>query len=304
MAGGVLITGGSGLLALNWALAKRKSHAVTLALHERQLSPTGVAIAKIDLGSVESVVEALAHLNPDVVIHAAALTNIEQCEAKPELAWHVNVELAANVAKACARSSIPLVHISTDHLFSGEQPMVTEDQPPLPVNTYARTKAEAESRVLDHHPGALVLRTNFYGWGTHWRRSFSDTVINGLREGNRLTLFSDVFYTPALIDTLVQATHDLIDLKATGVFHAVGDERISKYEFGLALAEEFGLDKSLIVPIPIADRPALVVRPRDMSLSNKKLRRLLGHGLGGLAQQLAALHNQASQGVAAEMLRL
>lgn len=304
MAGGILITGGSGLLALNWALAIRNSHAVTLALHERQVSPTGVATAKIDLESVESVVEALEHLNPDVVIHAAGLTNIEQCEAKPDLAWHVNVDLAANVAKACSRASVPLVHISTDHLFSGDQSLVAEEQLPAPVNTYARTKAEAESRVLEHHPGALVLRTNFYGWGTTWRKSFSDTVISGLRAGNRQTLFSDVFYTPTLIETLVQATHDLIALKATGVFHAVGDERISKYEFGLALAEEFGFDKSLIVPIPIADRPALVARPRDMSLSNKKLRRFLGHELGSVAQQLSALNNQASQGMAAEMLRL
>jgi dTDP-4-dehydrorhamnose reductase len=300
----VLLTGGSGLLALNWAAAIRNSHSVTLALHERQVSPMGVRTAKLDLGSVETVIDGLVQLEPQVVIHTAGLTNVEKCQSKPELARYVNVELATNVAKACARIGLPMVHISTDHLFSGEKPLADEDQPPAPINTYGKTKAEAESRVLDCHPGALVIRTNFYGWGTSWRKSFSDTVINGLRAGNRLTLFSDVFYTPILIETLVQAAHDLIAVEADGIFHVVGDERISKYAFGLALAEEFGLDKSLVASGSIDDCPTLVPRPHDMSLSNNKLRKLLGRDLGGAVQQISGLHRLAKEGLAAEMQRL
>lgn len=301
MVGRILITGGSGLLALNWAAAIRNSHSVTLALHERQVCPMGVETRNIDLGSVDTLVDVFVQAAPQVVIHAAGLTNVEKCESKPELARYVNVELASNVAHACARLALPMAHISTDHLFSGEHSLADEDQSIAPVNVYGKTKAEAESRVLDCHPGALVIRTNFYGWGTSWRRSFSDTVIDGLRAGNRLTLFGDVFYTPILIETLVRAVHDLIALQASGVFHVVGDERISKYAFGLALAEEFGLDKSLIASGSIDDCSALVPRPRDMSLSNKKLRKLLGRDLGGVTQQITRLHRLASEGLAAEM---
>ena len=136
-----------------------------------------------------------------IVVHAAGMTSVEECEAKPDLARHINVDLAGNVAKACAKLGLPLIHISTDHLFSGEMPFLAETSPVTPVNVYGRTKAEAELQVLEAHPLALVIRTNFYGWGTSYRRSFSDVIIETLRSGRELNLFKDVFYTPILVET-------------------------------------------------------------------------------------------------------
>lgn len=300
----ILITGGSGLLALNWALALRNRYLVTLGLHEREIALAGAQIRKIDLESVDNLIRTIETVQPQIVIHSAGLTSVEKCEDEPDLAKRINVELAVNVAKACAKLGLPLVHISTDHLFAGVASLVEETCPVQPINVYGRTKAEAETRVLEAHPTAMVIRTNFYGWGTSYRHSFSDVVIEALRAGKELTLFQDVFYTPILVETAAQAVHDLIDLKASGIFHVVGDERISKYEFGLKLAQEFNLDARLIKPGKIADQASLVQRPQDMSLSNQKICKLLGRKLGGVGEHILMLHHQEQNGLAQELQKL
>lgn len=300
----ILITGGSGLLALNWALAFRDRYSVTLGLHEREITLSGVQTKKIDLESVDHLVRTFEAVQPQIVIHTAGLTSVEKCEAEPELAKRVNVQLAVNVAQVCSQQELPLVHISTDHLFTGVDSLVDEVCPVKPVNVYGQTKAEAESRVLEAYPMAMVIRTNFYGWGTSYRRSFSDVIIESLRAGKELTLFQDVFYTPILVEKVAQAVHNLIDLKAVGIFHVVGDERISKYEFGLKLAQEYKLDASLIKPGYFADQTSLVRRPHDMSLSNQKICKLLGRKLGGVSEHIADLHQQEKNGLAQELQKL
>lgn len=291
----VLITGGAGLLGLNWALTAGSRHSVTLGLHSRQVALAGVNSQQLELESVNNLARDIEEIGPSVVVHAAALTNIEECERDRGLAHHVNVELAVNVARACVKVGVPLIHISTDHLFSGEQPLVDELCEPAPKNTYARTKADAERQVLELHPKSLIIRTNFYAWGPAYRQSFSDFIINSLREGREILLFSDVFYTPILVESLVQTAYELLDAEASGIYHVVGDERISKLEFGYRVAEEFGLDKSLIKPGSIADCPALTQRPRDMSLSNRKAREQLTRELGTVKSQIARLRELERQ---------
>lgn len=292
------------MLALNWAQAIRGNHAVTLGLHERQVSLSGVQTRQIDLESIDSLARAFDEDGIGMVVHTAGYTNVEECEAKPDLARHINVDLAANVAKACAKLNLPLVHISTDHLFSGEAPLMTETGAVAPINMYGRTKAEAERQVLEAHPQALVIRTNFYGWGASYRRSFSDVVIQGLRSGKEMTLFEDVFYTPILIEAAANAVHELVKLNASGIFHVVGDQRISKYEFGLGIAKEFGLDTGFIKSGLLADQATLTRRPRDMSLSNQKTCKLLGKKLGNVDGHLARLHQQEQCGLAREIQTL
>jgi dTDP-4-dehydrorhamnose reductase len=297
----LLITGGSGLLAINWALATRDRYEVTLGLHIREVSLFGVESKHIPLESVDGLASVLEELQPDLVIHTAGLTNIEECEVNPELAYHINVELAENVAKACLQLRIPLVHISTDHLFSGESKMVDENHNVEPMNNYARTKAEAEMKVLEIYSQALVVRTNFYGWGPSYRQSFSDIIITTLRAGSNLTLFHDVFYTPILIETLICAVLDLVTRHARGIFNVVGDERISKYQFGVTIAEQFQLDSRLIGSASLADRSDLTLRPNEMSLSNDKVCTLLGRKMGGIDEQLQRLLQQERLGLAKEV---
>jgi dTDP-4-dehydrorhamnose reductase len=300
----VLITGGSSLLGLNWAVAMRRTHRVVLALHRRQVALTGTATLEASLGSVEDVRRMLATAGPSLVVHAAGLTNVEACEADPEQARHVNVALAECVAAACHAEGVRLVHVSSDHLFDGREPLAEEQQPPSPLNAYARTKAEAEARVLAAHPDALVVRTNFYGWGPSYRRSFSDRVIDALRDGRGVPLFEDVFYTPILASELARAAHELVGAGASGIVHVVGDERLSKFEFGRRIARAFDLDAALIQRNRLECASGLAPRPRDMSLSNRKARALLGRPLGSVDEHLAQLRAQEQAGQAGELRAL
>jgi dTDP-4-dehydrorhamnose reductase len=238
---------------------------------------------------------------PDLVVNTVAMTDVNHCEIEPNMAWHVNVMIAKNLALGCARCGIGLVHISTDHLFDNADGLADENTPLKLINVYARTKAEAEACILDILPDALVLRTNFYGWGTSYRRSFSDLILTALRAGDRPMLFHDVMYSPIFVESLVRASHDLFIRRAQGIFHLVGDQSLSKYDFGLALAAEFGLDQSLIQPGSIAEVPHLTKRPRDMRLSNKKVRDFLGYELGSISSHLKALRSQLVKGTAAEL---
>jgi dTDP-4-dehydrorhamnose reductase len=297
----ILITGGSGLLAVNWFYCKRNDFKVYLGLNERKIHPSGSEVLFLDFSSENRFVIQLAAINPSLVIHTAGLTNVETCEKKPELAFYINVELSRIVAKATKYLNIPLVHISTDHLFNGNDSMLSENETYCPVNEYGRTKALAEKYVRDINSESLILRSNFYAWGTSYRKSFSDQIIDSLRKNQIINLFSDVYYTPILANNLINIAHKLIDKKASGIYHVVSDDRVSKYDFGILIAEEFGLDKWLIQKSTLKSKINLVHRPLDMSLSNQKVRELLGCNLGSVKQHIEQLRLQEQKGITKEI---
>ncbi len=304
MKSSIFITGGSGLLALNWAVKDRDVFNVSLGIHKQGINLKGVQASPLNLECISTIEKFLDDLRPSWVVHGAGLTSVEECELNPELASYVNVTLAQNMAIACAKLKIPLIHISTDHLFSGHQALVDENCLVAPVNIYGKTKAKAEQLVLEAYPEALVIRTNFYGWGTSYRQSFSDVVINALRSKQRISLFQDVYYTPILAEVLVEVIHKLVGQRASGIFNVVGNDRVSKYDFGLRLANEFDLDGHLIDPDQLKNRPFLVQRPYDMSLSNQKITNFLDASVGGLDQHLMRLKQQENNGLARELSKL
>jgi len=300
----IIITGGSGLLAINWAIAQRTKYSVTLGMNKRNVTLKGVKSVKFPMTSINSIVDYLNSNKPTLFIHAAGLTNVEKCESEPDLANFVNVELSRNVADACAITGTKLVLISTDHLFSGKNSLASESDELEPLNVYGATKAEAESYASEKCPNALIVRTNFFGWGLKYRKSFSDMIINALRNNKKITLFEDVFYTPILIETLANTIHQLAESGAQGVYNVVGDERISKLEFGYKLARCFSLDPDLISPLSISEKNDLVRRPHDMSLSNSKTCKYLGKKIGDIESQLNILYKQEQLGLVKELEKL
>ena len=292
----LLITGGSGLLALNWACAMRERWDVVLGTHRHRVSLRGATALPLDLGDADRLSRLLSELSPDLVVHAAGLTSVDACEANPALARRVNAELARNVAVAAAGQNIRLVHISTDHLFAGTRSGYREDDAPAPLNQYARSKLLGEEWVRQAHPQALVLRTNFFGWGHAGRQSFSDWILQALREGREITMFDDVFFTPLLADALADAAHRLLERSAAGLYHLAGEERVSKFDFGVRLARAFGLPEAAIRRGSIGAAGLQAARPRDMSLDSGRARALLGAGSAGLDDQFQALRRQEETG--------
>lgn len=297
----ILITGGSGLLALGWAAAFRDRAQIQLGTHIHRVRLMGAEAVQIDLTSRTAVLETVGRIAPSVMIHTAGLTSVDQCQQQPALAREVNIELAANVAEAAREEDVRLIHISTDHLFAGDRPFSSETDPAQPVNVYGETKLEAERRVLAIEPRALVVRTNFFGWSSAIRRSLSDWIIDGLRGGRELTLFEDAFFTPILIEDLAEAAMELSAAGVAGIVNIVGDERVSKLEFGLRLARRFRLSEALIRAGKITNSSLQAPRPRDMSLSNVLANRFLGRPLGCLDGFFDSLARQEASGLAREI---
>ena len=282
----VLISGGSGLLAMNWAKEIMPFHNVALVEHLTPIALFGVDKYKIDEISEYKIQKIIQKFKPDIVINTIAQTSVEKCEQNLISARYVNVEIAKKIAKACHKNGIKMVHISTDHLYDGVGSMFSEDHPISPINNYAITKAEAEDVVLMECHSSLVIRTNFYGPGLSYRDSFASKIVSDLAGNFSVNLFDDVFYTPILIKVLVGCVNQLIEAGANGVFNVSSNERISKYDFGLLLAQAFIFDQSLVKPISIKNRVDLVKRPTDMSLSNRKLCKYLNMNVPNMVDQI------------------
>lgn len=297
----VCITGGAGLLALNWALVSRLQFDVTLCFNQREVMLKGAAGSVVDLQSVTEVTEFVGKGAFDLVVHTAGFASVDMAETNKADAHAANVLTAEAVALATSRTNTKMIHVSTDHLFDGGTPLVTESAPTNPLNFYGATKAEGERRVILLNPRALIVRTNFFGWGTSYRTSFSDFILKKLRVGEPVALYNNVYYTPIIISKLAEISHELVELGAEGIFNVVGSERLSKYDFAVQLAEKFDLDCSLVKPMSVNNGLGEVVRPTDMSLSNEKLASVLGYSTGMVDDFLNELKAQELSGCAAEL---
>jgi dTDP-4-dehydrorhamnose reductase len=292
----LLITGGSGLLALNWACAVRDEWDVILGTHHHTIKLRGTSQYSLYLDDLTKLELQLEELSPDLIVHTAGLTDVDLCEKEPILAQHVNAEIAKNVAVISAKKNINLIHISTDHLFSNADSLYLEDSVPEPINEYAKTKFLAEKWVQEANSQALILRTNFFCWGNESRQSMSDWIINTLEANKTLQMFDDVFITPILADTLALLAHELVVNGVSGIFNLVGDEKVSKYEFAIRLARNFKLPIANINRDKIINANLFAQRPYNMSLDNNKATLELKRNIGGLDDFFSLLRKQEIEG--------
>lgn len=280
----------------------RERHEIVLATHTHCVTLAGTTSFALTLDDEDTLTRSLDAIAPDLVVHTAGLTSVDACERDPALARYANAELARNVARAVGRIGSRLIHISTDHLFAGLHAFYSETERPEPLNVYAQTKLLAEQWVAEACPGALIVRTNFFGWGHRLRQSFSDWIYYNLSAARPLTLFDDVFITSILIDRLALHTHALATSGASGIYNVTGEERLSKYALGEQVADAFGLPKSLLQRGKIADSQLSAKRPPDMSLDNAKARERLGTPLGTTAEFLRSLKEQDVAGRREELM--
>ncbi|UOG47563.1 SDR family oxidoreductase [Leptospira noguchii] len=288
----VLITGASGLLGnyLSKYFLGNNYNVVSLRKNH-SLNLSGVEEIEIELLDFAAVKNLFNRVRPKYVIHCAGLTNVDECEKNESLAKKIHVDLSQLVAQISVELDIKMIHISTDHLWDGTKAMIKEDTPFCPLNVYGKTKAEAELAVLSANPKSLILRTNFFGPGLKWRQSFSDWIINSLNRNEKINAFADVFFTPISIFHLSDAILKLIQKQADGVYHVVGGERISKFEFAVLIAKTLDKSINLINPISIKDVTLYARRPLDMSLSAEKIQKLFGQPMSDIRTSIATLNN-------------
>ena len=296
----ILITGGSGLLGSNLAIRLCKSYNVLILLNLKKINIP----LTISASSSESLEKIFSSFKPDLVINTVALTNIETCEDYPDLASKINVNFLKSLVKVSKKFSGKIVHISTDHLFDGNTPFVNEKNILYPLNQYAKTKAKAEEFVQNEMPEALILRTNFFGWGPVYRKSFSDQIIDSVNNQKKIYLFKDAFFNPISLRTFSNILVKLFDNKANGVFHLAANDRVSKFEFGIMLCNYFKLNQKYIIGINVKDKKELANRPLDTSLDNKKIRNLLSHDCGTVLENISHLALDIKDGLKDDIMKL
>jgi len=292
----LLITGASGLLGLNLALEARNIHQV---VGVDRCSLTGVPYEQVcaDLLERDALDRVLDRVQPDWLIHCAALANLEACEADPGLARSLNASLPGDLAVACKVRGVKMVYISTDAVFDGTAfDPYTEEDVPNPLSLYAKTKLQGEQAVLSAYPAAIVARVNFYGFSNNGKRSIAEFFINNLRAGERIKGFTDLTFNPTFVGHLADLLLHMLAKDLCGVYHAASAEVMSKFTFGVTLARRFGLDESLILPESV-DRSGLTAhRANNLGLSVHKLVTALGEPVPDFSSGLDRFYTQFQQG--------
>jgi dTDP-4-dehydrorhamnose reductase len=277
----LLITGASGFLGRSVLAELAQAHDFWMPIGLGRRSGSDSNSVSFDLTNSAATIALLNSIAPAAILHLAAEANPGRCEADPVTSAVINVAASATIAQYCADRDIPLVFTSTDLVFPGpldaHRSAYRETDAIGPLNTYARQKAEAELAVLSHCPRAIVCRMPvMFGLGAS---NFMATLVEGLKTGRSVSLFADEYRTPvsgeAAARGLLQAIGWARDDRHRGLLHLGGPDRLSRYEFGLLLAEVLGYDRGLLRPCDQADVPGLGPRPQDVALDSG-----VAYGLG------------------------
>lgn len=263
----LLVTGASGFLGWHLCQTAQSSWQVlgTYCHHSAQIP--GAALYPVDLTRPEAVIRLLDQLQPDAIIHTAAQSKPNACETDP-LAYAINVEATKTLARWCAARQVPFGFTSTEQVFDGTAAPYTEADSPCPINRYGQQKAEAEAAVSQIHPGASICRLPLlYGAATPYADSFVQGFWRQLQRGH-LSLFVDEYRTPALVDDVAAGL--LLALDHPGILHLGSPQRISRYDFGLLMAELLQLPAERIQAVKQADVPMAAKRPADVSSDSRK----------------------------------
>jgi dTDP-4-dehydrorhamnose reductase len=297
----LLVTGASGLLGLHLALAAAETHAVVAQAHTHPLHGVPFEVICTDLATPEAVQRLLDAAQPEAVIHCAALAFPDRCEENPALSELVNAALPGWLAQACVNAGVRLVHVSTDAVFDGARGNFSEDAPPNPLNTYARHKLAGERSVAEIDPGALIVRSVFYGWSLNGRRSLAEWFYNNLAAGTAIHGFTDAYFCPLIAGDLGRLMLLALERGLSGTYHIASAEAISKYDFGVAIARLFGFDERLIGPASVADSGLRANRSADLSLNTDKFAAALGAALPGQMPGLWQFLRQQQDGTAQQI---
>ena len=263
----LLITGASGLLGINLAMEAMREHEV-IGMDRGKLKSAPFQVLKVDLVHRNAIDSVLDSAQPDAVINCAALANLEECEEYPDRASILNADIPGELAAVCAGRNIRFIHLSTDAVFDGtKEGFYTEEDEPNPQGVYAQTKLDGERAVQKANPQAIIARVNFYGWSLTNRRSLGEFFVNNLSQEKYVSGFTDVIFCPMLVNHTARLLLAMLEKNLSGLYHVVGAQAMSKYQFGIEIARKFGLKQSHISPKSVEGSDLTVRRSHNLWLS-------------------------------------
>jgi dTDP-4-dehydrorhamnose reductase len=292
----LLVTGAGGLYGSKLAkIAVEKNLEVySCDVQESQVCGNFV---KFDVSNKELVNEAFKRVKPDVVVHAATLTDVDKCELNKEFAWKINVEGTRNIVESAKNTGSFLIYVSTDYVFNGEKGWYTELDKPDPINHYGLTKLKAEELVKAQDEYFIARPSVIYGsTPAAGKVNFALWLIETLRKGERVKIVTDQWNTPTLNTNLAEMTLEAAERRLTGTFHLCGATRVSRFQFAQLIAETFGLNKNLIDPVLSSQFKWPAKRPMDSSLDTAKAQQTLKNKPLEIHEALKRLKFELSSG--------
>jgi len=269
----ILITGARGLLGSNLALMYSPNYDVIATGVNKPNFPFCRNL-RVDI-TQESDLEIISRENPDMVVNCAAHVNADYCYEHPEDARQLNLSAAINLAKVCKDLGSYFIQLSTDAVFDGEKGDYSETDTARPIHLYGETKLKAEELIQKIGGHYVIIRTTLYGWNHQDKLSLSEWIINQLKRKEKVTAFTDLFFTPISVTNLGRAISELYKKSYQGVIHLGGSEKISKFDFAKRLAKTFGEDESFIIPFNSENFGFKTKRPKDLSLSTERAKGIL-----------------------------
>jgi dTDP-4-dehydrorhamnose reductase len=292
----ILITGASGLLGVNLAQETMNTHDI-IAVDRGKLTHAPFKVLKASLLDPGAVDEILDSTKPEWLVNCAALADLDVCEDNPELARRLNTDLPAQLARSCKERGVSFVHISTDAVFDGTtESFYKEEDKPNPLGVYAQTKLDGEYAVFSENSDALVARVNFYGWSVTGKRSLAEFFFHNLSNNKSMSGFTDVRFCPMLVNDTARILVKMLEKKLSGLYHLVGPQAMSKYQFGVEIARKFKLREGRISPKSINVSSLTARRSNNLCLSINKLSTALGETFPQFSTGLDEFYTQFQQG--------
>lgn len=259
-----LVTGASGFLGSNAAFfLQGKANGVGLARSSKKsIFPRTI---ECDFSNYASLKNAIHIANPDVILHTAALSSHESCESNKILARQVNADLTGTLSGIASQLNARFIYVSTDAVFDGLKGRYAETDTPNPFSIYGETKLLGEQFASEANPSSLIIRTNFFGWSPSQQRSILEFFVTSMRQNKQIQGYENFLVSTLYAQDLLTAIWQLNEQNISGIVHVGSSDELSKFDFGLSVADIFGLQSKLIqrVAAPITMG---ISRNRNLSL--------------------------------------
>lgn len=276
----ILITGITGLLGRSLYNTTSREHDLCGLYYPERNLPIAfdVLVFSVDITDEEIMAKITKDFKPDVIIHTAGIGNVDYAEQNKKETHRINVGGTQTIIDLCEEDNIRLIYISSNAVFSGNNPLYSEEDNMSPVNYYGELKVEAEKLVKSSKTDWVIIRPILmYGWPYPGERSNHVVIwLNALRSGQPIKVVDNVYSKPLYSHSCAEAIWTIIEQKKKGLYHVAGLDHISLYEFALLTADVFQLDKELITPVPDTYFSELAPRPRDTSFSTEKIEKEFG----------------------------
>ncbi len=296
----ILVVGSNGLLGqkLCEIIVRGGAYNLTIAsIEEKPLRQVvGAQYIRVDITNKKDVKSLVSTCHPDVIINAAAMTNVDACETERELCWRINVDGVENLVDAAKKSNTKVVHISTDYIFDGKNGPYAEDDRPEPLSYYGKSKLASENLLRTSGVPFLIARTMvLYGFAPGVKANFALWLIDSLESKKAVNVVDDQIGNPTLVDDLAYGLIQGFEMERTGVYNLAGREILTRYEFALKLAKVFNLDAALINPITTDSLKQPAPRPLKSGLITLKAEVELGFKPSTAEQGLLILKTQLNR---------